>query len=264
MRRQLGRVAIAVALLALLAAATAIADGVGITQKGKVRVKVTAQMSPKRLPRTGTAPISVSIGGQISTTDKSNPPQLEKLTIEINRNGRIDSQGLPTCQISQIQPASNSRALSVCRPALVGQGSFAGSVTLPGLAPYPISGRLLVFNGTEHGRPVLLGHIFSSQPFPTSFVIVFAITTRRHGTYGTKLTANLARSLGKKRNLTALKMTLSRRYSAGGERRSYVSAGCPAPKGFQQAPFSLARTSFFFAAGRVLSTTLTSDCTVRR
>jgi len=58
-------------------------------------------------------------------------------------------------------------------------------------------------------------------------------------------------------------MTLSRRDSFGGHSHSYLSAGCPAPKGFTVAPFSLARTSFAFADGRKLTSTLTRSCRVR-
>ena len=58
-------------------------------------------------------------------------------------------------------------------------------------------------------------------------------------------------------------MTLSRRYSYRGQRHSYLSAGCPAPKGFPGVSFPLARTSFAFAGGMKLTSTLTRDCKVR-
>ncbi len=220
-------------------------------------------MRPRRLPRKGAAPISVSVSGHVTTTDETQPPQLKQLTIEINRHGRLDLKGLPTCQVNRIQPASNDRALAACRSSLVGQGKFLGTINLPGSAAYPIEGKLLVFNGIEHGRQVLLGHIFSPRPFSISFVMTFAIQTKPHGTYGTTLTANLRKALGTKRNLTGIEMTLSRRFHAGGRRHSFLSAGCPAPKGFPGAVFPLARTSFAFAGGKKLTTTLSSECRAR-
>lgn len=259
-----GRTARAVgALLALgaLAALAALAQA-EIVQKGNLRVSVSAKMSPRALPRTGAAPIAVSVAGRVSTTDQSAPPQLKQLAIEINRHGRLDYRGLATCAVSQIQPASSSRALAACRSSLVGQGKFFGTITLPGSAPYPIEGRLLVFNGKEHGHQVLLGHIYSRHPFATSFVMTFKVASRRHGSYGTVLSADLTRALGDKRNLTGIEMTLSRRYSYRGRSHSYLSAGCPAPPGFKGAVFPLARTSFAFAGGEKLSSTLTSSCKV--
>jgi hypothetical protein len=251
--------------LALLlgSAALANAEGAEVIQKGDLLVSSNATMRPQSLPRKGVAPISVSLAGRVSTTDESQPPQLRKLQVEINRHGRFDYRGLPVCRIGRIQPASNSRALSACRSSLVGRGKFSGAITLPGSAPYPIEGGLLLFNGRQHGKQVLFGHIYAAKPFITSFVIIFQISTLRHGTYGTLLSANLAQALGQKRNLTGIEMTLSRRYSYRGARHSYLSAGCPAPKGFGAVPFALARTTFDFAGGRKMTSTLTQQCRVR-
>jgi hypothetical protein len=250
-------IGLALAALLVLGGGLARAE---IAQNGNLRVKVEGKLSPKALPRKGTRPVAVSVSGQISTTDESTPPRLKQLKIEINRHGLIDSTGLPTCRISQIQPASNGRALAACGKSLVGGGKFIGTITLPGTPPFPLEGKLLVFNGRVGHRHVLLGHIFSPRPFSTSFVITFKIAAKRKGTYGTVLVADLEKALGKKRNLTGIEMTLDRRYSYRGRRRSYVSAGCPAPKGFGQVTYPLARTTFSFTDGRQLKTTLNRTC----
>jgi DNA-binding beta-propeller fold protein YncE len=233
-----------------------------ITQKGTLRVTVSGRLAPKRLPRQGAAPISVSVGGEISTTDQSPPPRLKSMRIELNRNGRIDYAGLPTCLYSRIQPASSSHALNACRSSLVGEGSFEAEVALSGQEPYSADGKLLLFNGKEKGKPVLFGQIYAPRPFATSFVIIFSIEKTKHGTYGTALHASLPEDLGSWGNLTGIEMTLSRRYSYKGEPHSYLSSGCPAPKGFPGAVFSLARTEFGFAGGAKLSTVLSGECRV--
>jgi hypothetical protein len=234
-----------------------------IAQKGTLRVAVSGKLRPRRLPRRGAAPIAVSVGGRITTTDRSLPPQLKKLRIELNRNGRLDYRGLPICEYRRIQPGSSSRALSACRPALVGKGSFTANITLAGQEPYPTKGKLLVFNGKRGGKPVLYGHIYSAKPFATSFVIVFRVQRLGKGTYGTALNAPLPKAMDAWGRLTGLHMTLSRRYSHRGRRHSFISAGCPAPKGFPGADFPLARTSFSFTGGKKLTSTLTSTCKAR-
>src|SRR5215469_9105720 len=90
-----------VALLCLTTLATA-----EIAQKGEVRVKVSGSFTPQRLPRSGSAPISVSVGGDISNTKGGPAPRLESLRIELNKGGVIDSKGLPLCPVSAIQTAS--------------------------------------------------------------------------------------------------------------------------------------------------------------
>lgn len=259
-RDDLKRLICAALLLVALCAGLAQAETVG---KGNLRLKVDGALKPRKLPRTGAGPVSVALGGEVSTTDGTAPPQLRKIEIEINRHGHFDYTGLPTCELPQIQPASNGRALANCKKALVGDGTFAGSISLPGQEAYPIEGRLLVFNGREHGHQVLMAHIYTPKPFATSFVIQFSITTKPHGTYGTILTADLRKALGRKRNLTAIELKLSRQYGFRGKRYSYVSAGCPAPKGFHVATYPLARTAFTFGDGRVLSTVLNRTCAAR-
>lgn len=234
-----------------------------IAQKGTLRVKVDGKLSPRRLPRKSAAPIAVSVGGRVTTTDESAPPQLQSLRIELNRHGRLDYTGLPTCPYHRIQPASTSRALSACRSALVGRGSFTADITLAGQEPYPAKGRLLAFNGVRKGKPVVFAQIYSPHPFAASFVIVFAIEKLRGGTYGTALNARLPASLGTWGNVTGIQLTLSRRYRHAGERHSYLSAPCPAPQGFSVAPFPLARATFGFEGGKRLSSTLSRSCRVR-
>jgi hypothetical protein len=234
-----------------------------ILQKGSVRVKVSAELRPRRLPRRGAAPISIAVGGRISTTDGSRPPRLVRMLIELNRRGRLDTRGLPTCPYDRIQPASTSRALAACREALVGRGSFAADISLAGQEPYPAKGRLLLFNGVRRGKPVLYGQIYSARPFATSFVIVFAIKRISRGPYGTALSAQLPRALGSWGTLRSIEMTLKRRYRHRGAPHSYISAGCPAPQGFPGAIFPLARASFSFADGKRLSSSLVGECRVK-
>jgi hypothetical protein len=236
-----------------------------VTQTDNIRVSVEGTLSPKKLPRKGLAPISVSVGWDIATVDGSPPPDLKKLRIEINRKGRFETKGLPVCPYSKIQPATTKRALSNCGSALVGRGSFQANISLKGQEgeSYTTKGQLLVFNGEEKGRPVLFGQIYSADPFATSFVIVFKVSKVKKGDYGTALTAILPPSLRSWGDLTGIQMSLSRKYAYEGKQRSYISAGCPAPKGFNLASFKLARTSFSFTEGREVSTTVTGDCRAR-
>jgi hypothetical protein len=221
------------------------------------------ELAPTALPRTGLAPVSVSLGGDLSTTDGSELPRLRTLQIEINRGGRIEARGLPRCPLSEIAVATSERAAAACRGALVGSGSFHANIVLRGQAPYPTTGKLLLFNGRSHGKPVLFGHIYAQRPFATSFVITFGIAERAHGTFGTVLSASLPEALGNWGYVTGIEMKLSRRYRYKGERHSYVSAGCPAPKGFHAVSFPLLKASFVFDGGRKLSSVLNRNCRAR-
>lgn len=258
----------AAAVFASIAALTTVGGGslasAEIAQSGNVRVTVEGKLSPRTLPRQGLAPVRVSVGSKIGTTDNSQPPRLRQLRLEINRHGQIETNGLPICLRRKIQTATTGRALSACRRALVGQGSFEADVSLATQEPYAAKARLLVFNSrTKKGKPVLLGHIYSARPFATSFLIVFKIARKARGTYGTVLNSVLPRTLGSWGVVTGIRMNFSRRYGSGGQRRSFLSAGCPAPKGVRRVVFPLARTSFRFEGGRRVKSTVLRSCRAR-
>lgn len=252
------RFAAFLALASLLVLAS-VAGGT-ISQKGTVRVAVDGKLNPKRLPRTGVAPIAVTIGSVITTTDQSLVPPLERIRIELNRHGRLDNGGIPPCKYDRIQPGSSSHALSACRSSLVGRGSFSATITLAGEGTYPTKGEILVFHGIRAGKPVLYGHLYSSHPFAASFVIVFTIQRLKRGAYGIVLDAVLPKAMIAWGRLTGIQMTLNRRFHYKGHAHSFLSSGCPTPRGITQAVFPLARTSFAFAEGRKLTSTLTKTC----
>jgi hypothetical protein len=234
-----------------------------VGQNGPVRVAVSGDLSPSKLPRKGTAPIAVSVGGKISSTDKSKgPPQLEEMSIAINRHGHLDTHGLPRCRMGEVDPSTNQEALAACRPSLIGKGHFSADVKLPEQSPFPSEGNVLAFNGRLNGHPAVLAHIYGKKPVPTSIVLPFVITGTK-GTFGTLLTASLPQATGDWGFVTGLSMTLERDFTFKGKHRSYLSAGCPALAGFRQVSFPLARTSFVFEGGRTVTTTLTRRCRVK-
>jgi hypothetical protein len=251
----LGAVAIVLALGALAQAE--------VVQRGNVRVSFDGRMSPRSLPRSGTASIAVSVGGTIETTDNTIPPQLLEITIGINRHGRIDTTGLPVCRMARIQPSTTGGAMRICGASFVGEGDFSSKILLPQQAPFPSDGRVLAFNGIYRGRPAILAHIYGTKPAPISFTLPFVIS-RGKGTFATTLSASLPHFTSRWGYVTGLEMTLGRKYSYRGRPRSYVSAGCPAPAGFPSAVFPLARADYRFDDGRHLSSTLVRTCSVRR
>ena len=234
-----------------------------VIQRGQVRVSVDAEIAPRRLPRSGAAPIRFSLAAKIASTDGSIPPQLRRITVEINRNGHLDSAGLPSCTVDAIQPSTTAGALAACRPALIGEGRFSAKVLVPQQAPFPSSGRIVAFNGRWHGHPAILAHVFGPKPVPTSYTLPFLIGAVRHGTYGTTLSASLPRFTSKWGYVTGISMSLGRSFSSHGRRRSYLTAGCPAPKGFPGATFPLSRASLGFAGRKPIAQTLTRSCTAR-
>lgn len=252
------RAVLAAALVAILAAASGAARA-EVAQKGGLRVSFSGSLAPRKLPRQGRSPVAVSLGGEISTVDGSDPPGLARIEIAINREGHLDPGALPACRLEQIQPASTAYARRVCAAARVGEGSFSASVSIPEQAPYPSRGVVTAFNGVEGGRPVIFLHVFGSEPLPTSFTLPLSISPGR-GTFGTVLRGTLPSVDSHVGFVTGISLRLDRGGSAS---RPYLSAGCPAPAGFSIGSYTLARLSFAFADGATLGSPLERSCRVR-
>src|SRR4051794_39286771 len=183
MRRRLS-IFLFAALLALSAAAVARA---AVEKEGNLLVHFEAGFSPRALPRNAPAPIQVTITGAVSTTDGSQPPPLKVLEIELNRNGRLDTKGLPACSSSILQSTSTSEAKARCRGALVGHGSFKAEIVLGTTKPVSVAGEILAFNGRRAGKPALLLHFFGGNPVRFTLVVPLLIIHRAEGEFGTVL-----------------------------------------------------------------------------
>jgi hypothetical protein len=235
-----------------------------VIQEGNLRITILSQIQPYKLPRSGTAPIAVFVSGHLSAPHGGIPAQLQRMTVNVNKHGLLQSKGLPACGVSEIQPASTQQALQRCGDAEIGSGQFWAHIVLPDQGAYPTHGRLLIFNGTRKGKPVLLTHIFTANPFFSSFVIVFTIQKIHKGPYGTELTASLPQALGSWGYVDRIKLTLKRKYTYRGQHLSYFNSGCPAPKGVPRTSFPLALASFDFADGVSLSAKVEKACGVTK
>jgi hypothetical protein len=245
--------AVLIAMLALGSFAEA-----EVVQKGTVRVKFEGELTPKGLPRTGEAPVRVSVGAKIIALRESEPPRLRKISIAINSAGNFSPGVVPVCTVRDIQPSTTQNALKACGSSLVGTGSFSAKILLPQQAAFPAGGKLYAFNGVYEGHPAILAHVYGTEPVPTSFTLPF-VMTRRKGELGTVLTASLAELTGKAGYITGLSLDLG---AAKGS-KSYLSASCPAPSGFGSATFAFAKATFDFGRADLVST-LTRNCQVKK
>lgn len=258
MRRRVAISAL-IALAVLLGATVARGE---LSQKGNVRISFNGGFTPHSLPRERLAPITVSVEGSIGTTDGTRPPALRELRVDLNRNGRISTLGLPACTMPILQSTTSDAALARCRPALVGHGGFAATLETVGKL-FPAHGRILAFNGLYRGSSALLLHFYTGVPAQVTLILPLVISHQATGRFGTSLTTEIPILAGGLGSITKISLRIGRQYRFEGRSRSFISASCAAPSGFPGAIFTFARGSFDFVDGRTIVTKLTRDCHVR-
>lgn len=251
--------AIAAALLLCL-------DVVALAEKngeGDLVVAFNADLRPTVLPRQTPVPVAVRVAGDVKLlsggTDRL--PQLQTISVAINRQGRLYDRGLPVCNVEQIQPATETTARRICGDAMVGSGHVVLEARIPTQSPFTVRARLLVFNGPRrNGHKLILAQAYAQRP-PGAFVLTFRVS-HGSGVFGTVMSTTLPPGAREWAYLTHFDMTLHRIYTYRGVRRSYISAACTAPPGFDRALFPLARATYRFADALSLATTVARSCHV--
>lgn len=257
-RRILGLLCVVVALGAVTAS---LARG-ELTASGNLFITFNGNIEPEVLPRQERAPVTVWISGQVRTLAGETPPSLREITIGVNRDGHLETRGLPVCRMAQLKAASSKEALEACGGALVGQGRYRARNTFPEQGESSIQGKILAFNSKVDGRAAILGHVYGTKPVPNTGIITFKIT-HPSGTFGTVLTGSVPENLTRWGYLKRISLSLHRNYTYKGKRLSYLSAPCRAPRDLNRASFEFAFAKMLFDDGRTLSSTLTRTCRVK-
>ncbi|HKF83598.1 MAG TPA: hypothetical protein VKB23_11620 [Solirubrobacterales bacterium] len=229
MNRKLILPAALVALLALVLAAVALGSpNRKIWCAGNICVTDDGGISPEKLPRHGSAPVTARLNGEISTRDGSHPPPFEAMDLKIDKTISLDAEGLPVCGASQISASTTATVKRVCGDAIVGSGKAEVEVAFPEQAPFRSTGPLVLFNGGVKG-PVttLLLHAYVKVPAPTAIVVKATITKIHEGRFGMRIQAAVPKIAGGAGSVTMFDLNVGRRYTYKGKPKSFLSASCP-------------------------------------
>lgn len=252
-RRTLVTATLAATLLLLAASAYAFE-----LREGNLIINADGGFSPKALPRTHDAPITLHGGGTLSTVSGELPPVLKTLTIEFDRHGSVETTGLPVCTSGKLQATTVAGARRACPDAIIGEGAGRAVVKFPEQAPIPISSPITVFNGPRvHGDPTILAHAFTTTPIRTTYVVPIVIERIHHGVFGYRTKATIPPIAGGYGIPIAGHLKIGRKWVYKGRRYSYVNARCE--NGHLQA-----RGEFSFSDGTFLSGSVFKPCEVRK
>lgn len=251
MRKPFRRAVALATLVAVLSCATAYGISFEI---GPVWVSATATMEPRELPPHGNAPISLTTVTRVGTRNGSTPPKLETLTFFFDKNGRVDTKGLPVCTEAKLEGTTTAQARTRCAGALVGTGEGRAVVTMPGKAPFTISTPLSLFNGPPAGgRPTLIAHAYEKVPSPQALLVPITIERISKGRYGFRAEVQMPEVAAGFGVPTLAEATIDAVRKRGGRKVGYINAHCV---GGRLQVHGTAR----FTNGDFFPVTLTSPC----
>jgi hypothetical protein len=244
----------------LTIASVALCAGVAsaiVIRAGDIVVTADSGFTPSSLPKHTDAPITIHGGGNLSTVSGDYPPVIETITLEYDRHGHVETDGLEVCKRSKLVASTVAEARHRCPESIVGKGEGRGVVVFPEQAPIKVSSPITIFNGPRlHGNPSVLAHFYTTVPVATAFVIPIEIETIRKGLYGYRTEAEIPPIAGGHGIPLAGHLKLGRKWTFKGKKLSYINARCETGR-------LQARGVFGFKDGTVLSGTFIRPCKAR-
>jgi len=219
-------------------------------------VSATATISPRALPASGEAPVTVGSVTRINSNDGSTPPALKQIVFQFDKHGSIDTKGLPVCTAAKLADTTPAQARQRCKGAIVGEGVGKAEVTMPGRTPIGISSPLTFFNAPPSGgRPTLIAHAYETVPTAQTILVPIVVERVKNGRYGYQVKIELPEIAGGFGAATLAKATVGKTWKRGGRTVGYTSASCQGGRLQVHGVITLADGSFFPG-------TLTSPCHV--
>lgn len=221
---------------------------------GPVWVSATATVQPRELPKRGNAPITLHSVTRVGTHDGSTPPTLKTLVFLLDKNGTVDTKGLPTCTTAKLEGTTPAQARKRCAGALVGKGAAKVLVTMPGKAPFTTTSPLSFFNGPRSGgMPTLIAHGYEMVPAPKALLVQIPIERISGGRYGYRVQVELPEFAGGYGAPLLAEATIGATRKRSGRKVGYINAHC---NGGRLQVTGSAR----FTNGDFFPVTLTSPC----
>ena len=174
--------AMGAAVLVIAAGAAMVSSSIADTSGGST--EVTGSVVPSALPATQPAPVSLTVGFRSPPVEGS-VRGIERISFGINPEIEFATRWSQRCSLAVLYSSRDPR--QECAAALIGEGSVASEITLPGQAPVFVTGKLVAFYAYGRGEPRILAKVTTGEPLPLVYVIPFTIETSSGPNQGTSL-----------------------------------------------------------------------------
>jgi hypothetical protein len=244
-----------IALFAIAIAATAAWAGPTVYAPDGNTQSIDSVIRPKKLSKTKFTPGSLEVTTlTTSTTDPSGVPSPAiHAVIDFDRNARLYTKGLPTCDSGKLQNQSTETANRVCGNAKIGSGHAVAY--LKSGKTYEVPQTVTAFNGIpKGGKPTIILHAYGTTPLQASLVLEGTVSNYNKEGYGPRLDLNIPLLAAGTGALKEFNVKIDKHWRYKGEKRSFISAKCPNSKKLK------ARGKFDFRDGESLTAYSKQSC----
>ncbi|HET9198908.1 MAG TPA: hypothetical protein VFN92_11720 [Solirubrobacterales bacterium] len=254
MRRRPFLIAIS-AVSAVAIAATAAWAGPTVSAPDGNTQSIDSQIRPKKLSKTKFTPGTLEVTTlTTSTTDPAGVPSPAiHAVIDFDRNARLYTKGLPTCDSAKLQNQSTETAERACGSAKIGTGHAVAYLRAGKV--YEVPQTVTAFNGIpKGGRPTIILHTYGTTPLQVSLVLEGTVSNYGKEGYGPRLDLNVPLLAGGTGALKEFNVKIDRRWRFKGEQRSFIAAKCTGSKKLK------ARGTFTYRDGEALTAYSKQSC----
>jgi hypothetical protein len=254
MRRHPFLIAASVGLVGAVGATAAIAGPTVVGPDGNTQ-SIDSLIKPKKLPKTALGPATLRVKTLTTSTTAPDgvPSPAIHAVIDFDKNAKLFTKGLPTCEPSQVQSKSTEEAETACGKAKIGSGKALAY--LKSSRVYEVPQTVTAFNGRpKGGKPVILLHTYGTTPLQAVLVLVGTVTNYDKEGYGPRLDLEIPLIAGGTGALKEFEVTINKKWRYKGKPQSFISAKCPNSKKLK------ARGEFTFRDGESLTAFSTQSC----
>lgn len=225
---------------------------------GKLVVYSRLEAAPKLLPRVEYAPILLDGRTRLKTTDGSHPPAVTDLRIDVPKDVRIRTLGLPVCPSRRLEATTTTQARRACPDAILGIGYAEAEFKFPDQAPVRGGSPITFFNGPKvNGGMTVISHSYSEYPTPAAILVTFRIRRVEDDRFGYRVEGRIPTLAGGAGSIIYSRFFYDRKWSYEGERLSFVESHCPVP-----GPRLIGRATARFDDGRLLGGLFFGGCQI--
>lgn len=261
MRKRLIVVGLAAVVAAVAVASVALAGPTGkpVTSANGNAQSIGSVITPKRLYKKKYLPGTLEVTTKLRNSTAANgvPIPTTNVRVDFDKNAKIFTKGIPTCDSAKLQNTSTEVAKRECGRAIIGKGKATALLPV-GEQVFTVQQIVTAFNGKpQGGKPVVLLHSYGTTPVQTTLVLIGKVTNYYKQGYGPRLDVTVPLIAGGAGALTDFNVKINKKYKYRGKQRSFIVARCPKSKKLK------ARSVFTFHDGQTTNPVYVQRCKQR-